>query len=120
MSDQTTHLDAGQLEQIRAELLQAAERLERSLKIGGRAARPVKLDQTSVGRLSRIDALQNQQMSQGLQARENARYAQVLEALRRLERDGYGRCTGCERPIPFERLLVFPETLRCAGCGSGG
>jgi DnaK suppressor protein len=120
MSEIPSPLTSEQREQIRAELLHALQRLERSLKISGRAARPVKLDQTSVGRLSRIDALQNQQMTQGLQARENARYAQVVEALQRLERGGFGVCGGCGQPIPFERLLVFPETLRCAACGGGG
>ncbi len=89
------------------------------MKSTRRAARPVKLDQTSVGRLSRIDALQNQQLTQGLQAREEAKYAQILEALASIERGTYGICTGCEQPIPFERLLIFPETLTCATCGGG-
>jgi DnaK suppressor protein len=67
--------------QIREELLRLAQRLERSRKITRRAARPVKLDQTAVGRLSRMDALQNQHLTKGLQAREEARHAQVMEAL---------------------------------------
>jgi DnaK suppressor protein len=104
---------------LEVELMRLLQRLERSLKITGRAARPVKLDQTSVGRLSRIDALQNQQLTRGLEARENARHAQILEALRRIEDGSYGVCAGCERPIPYERLLVFPETVRCAECGGG-
>jgi DnaK suppressor protein len=108
-----------QLDQIRAELERARQRLERSLKLTGRAARPVELDQTSVGRLSRMDALQNQHLTKGLEARESARYAQVQEALQRIEQGTYGVCAGCERSIPFERLLVFPETLRCAACGPG-
>jgi DnaK suppressor protein len=107
-----------QLEQLRDELLRARVKLERSMKISDRAARPVKLDQTSVGRLSRIDALQNQGITQGLQAREAARYAQVVEALQRIDQGIYGACTGCEQPIPFERLLIFPEVLTCAACGS--
>jgi DnaK suppressor protein len=117
MNEQRARLSAEQEEQIRDELLRLLKRLERSLKISVRAARPVTLDQTSVGRLSRIDALQNQQLTQGLQARENARYAQIAEALQRMERGTYGVCAGCEQPIPFERLMVFPETLRCSSCG---
>jgi DnaK suppressor protein len=117
MNEPRPHLTAEQEEQLHDELLRVLKRLERSLKISGRAARPVTLDQTSVGRLSRMDALQNQQMTQGLQARESARYAQIAEVLQRLERGTYGVCAGCEQPIPFERLLVFPETLRCSSCG---
>jgi DnaK suppressor protein len=112
-------LTPGQIDQLRDELLRALAKLERSMKISDRAARPVELDQTAVGRLSRIDALQNQGITQGLQAREAARYAQVTHALQRLEQGTYGRCTGCRQTIPFERLLVFPEALTCAACGAG-
>jgi DnaK suppressor protein len=117
MNDTPPALSPAQIEEIRAELLRMRSRLERSMKATRRAARPVKLDQTSVGRLSRIDALQNQSLTQGLEEREAARYAQIQEALRRLEQGEYGTCGGCARPIPFERLLVFPETLTCATCG---
>jgi DnaK suppressor protein len=119
MNERQSHLTPEQSAQIREELLRLSQRLERSRKTTGRAARPVKLDQTSVGRLSRIDALQNQQLTKGLQAREDARYALVQEGLLRLENGEFGLCAGCGEPIPFERLLVFPETLRCASCGSG-
>jgi DnaK suppressor protein len=119
MSQKRSTLDPQQIARIRDELERARQRLERSLKLTGRAARPVELDQTSVGRLSRMDALQNQHLTKGLEARESARYAQVQEALQRIEQGTYGVCAGCERSIPFERLLVFPETLRCAACGPG-
>lgn len=112
-------LTPAQVEEIRAELTRMLARIERSLKTTRRAARPVTLDQTSVGRLSRMDAIQNQSLTQGLEERETARAAQVREALRRLDAAEYGRCAGCERPIAFERLLVFPETLRCGVCGDG-
>jgi len=85
VAEQQSYLMAEQEEQIRDELLRLGRRLERSRRTTRKAARPVKLDQTSVGRLSRIDALQNQHLTKGLQAREEARYAQVEEGLRRLE-----------------------------------
>lgn len=109
-------LTPGQVEQVREELLRALAKIERSMKTTDRAARPVKLDQTSVGRLSRIDALQNQGLTQNLQERERAKHAQITEALRRIEEGSYGTCTGCGQPIQFERLLVFPEVLTCAAC----
>jgi DnaK suppressor protein len=101
---------------LREELERALSRLDRSMKTTRRAARPVKLDQTSVGRLSRIDALQNQSLTRGLQEREQIRVAQLREALRRLDAGTYGTCTGCADPIGFERLMLFPETLTCSGC----
>lgn len=56
------------------------------------ASKPVELDQTSVGRLSRIDARQNQQMSAGLFEREMARHEELLTALERIEKRTFGHC----------------------------
>jgi DnaK suppressor protein len=118
MSDDPT-LTPEQTEELRAELLRIRARLRRSMGISEEAARTVTLDQTSVGRLSRIDALQNQGITQGLQLREAARLAGVEEALARLDRGEYGRCPACGRAIPYERLLIFPEAAACAACAAG-
>lgn len=109
-------LSAEQIEQIQEELLRTLTRLERSMKISGQAARPVELDQSCVGRLSRIDAIQNQGLMQNLQEREKVQLAQVLAALRRIEEGRYGICGGCGKPIQPERLMVFPETRTCTPC----
>jgi DnaK suppressor protein len=108
-----------QREELRTELLRIRAQLHRSMGISEQAARRVTLDQTSVGRLSRIDALQNQGITQGLQVREAARLAGVEEALARLDRGEYGRCPACGGAIPYERLLIFPETATCAACAAG-
>ena len=111
------HLSAAQLDELREELLRAQRRLERSQRTSQQAARPVALDQSSVGRLSRIDAIQNQKMTLGLQERDAARGAPIADTLRRLEEGSYGRCGACGTPIPFARLLVFPEAVTCAAGG---
>lgn len=105
-----------QVEELRAELERAIAKLERSMKTTRRAARPVRLDQTSVGRLSRMDAIQNQSLTRGLQEREQARLATLTEALERLDAGSYGICNTCRSPIPFERLALFPETQTCSAC----
>lgn len=114
-----SHLSVDQLVELRAELERARTRLARSRRTTRDAARPVALDQTAVGRVSRIDAIQNQSMTRGLQERDHARAAHIEDALRRLDAGTYGRCAGCGQPIPYERLLVFPEAPACAGCGGG-
>jgi DnaK suppressor protein len=109
-------LSPQQLAELRAELDRQLERLRRSMKLTDEAMRTVELDQTAVGRLSRIDSLQNQSLSKGLHEREVARLGQILGALERVEKGTYGACTTCGGPIPFERLFVFPEAPECAGC----
>jgi len=117
MSD-SPHLSSAQLDELRVELERQLARLEKSMKVTDEAIRPVELDQTAVGRLSRMDSLQNQSLSKGLRDRELVRHSQIREALRRLASGTYGSCEGCGAPIPFERLFVFPEAPECAACAS--
>ena len=108
-----------QMGQIRDELLRALSRLERSMKITGSAARLSDLEQDTVGRLSRIDAIQNQGLTRSLEERERTQLTQIADALRRMEEGTYGACGGCGAPIPFERLLIYPETRACTACARG-
>jgi DnaK suppressor protein len=114
-----SHLSAGQFAELRAELERQLGKLRRSMRTTDRVMRPVQLDQTSVGRLSRIDNLQTQGLTAGLQAREQAKLGQINEALGRLEAGTYGACVVCGAPVAFERLLVFPEAPNCAACAGG-
>jgi DnaK suppressor protein len=107
-----------QLAELREELERELAQLERSLQMSQEAARPVALDQTAVGRLSRMDAIASQHMTKELQQRQESREGQILDALRRMASGSYdGRCTKCGAPIPFGRLLVMPEARTCAPCG---
>ena len=113
-----SHLTEAQLAEIQSELERVLTRLERSLRSTEEAARPVELDQTAVGRLSRMDSLQNQELTRTLKEREQARLSLLSDAFERLEAGRYGICTECAEAIDFQRLLVFPETPVCSGCGS--
>ncbi len=105
-----------QRDMIRDELLRSLTKLERSMKASGLTARPRDLEQDTVGRLSRVEALQSQGLTKTLAEREKAQLEQIVAALRRLEDGTYGSCNCCGGPIPVERLMVFPETLACSTC----
>ena len=87
------------------------------MTITDEALKTVELDQGAVGRLSRMDSLQNQSMAKGLRERESVRLAQIQDALRRLDAGRYGVCTECGTTVAAERLFVFPESGSCASCG---
>lgn len=89
------------------------------MKVTEEAARPVELDQTAVGRLSRMDAMQNQALTQNLREREQIRHALLTDALARMADGRYAVCAECGGAIAFERLFVFPEAPLCAACGAG-
>lgn len=101
---------------IRAELA--------ALAVGSAATeadrRPVELDQQSVGRLSRMDALQGQAMAAATEARRQARAVALRAALARLEAGDFGWCEGCGEPIPPARLAIDPCVTRCVACAGGG
>ena len=111
-----SHLSPDQLKELRAELERQLRRLQRSMEVTDQALSPVELDQTTVGRLSRMDSLQNQSLTRNLHEREEARLGRILAALQRLEADAYGRCLECDAELPFDRLFVFPEAPTCQAC----
>jgi DnaK suppressor protein len=77
----------------------------------------VELDQQSVGRVSRIDALQMQAMSQAVQRRRTARRVAIQQALKRIKKGDFGFCSECGEPIAPGRLDVVPTfaaSIRCA------
>jgi RNA polymerase-binding transcription factor len=77
---------------------------------------PVELDQQSVGRLSRMDAMQVQAMAQAVEARRRNSLRQIDAALKRLESDDYGYCVSCDEDIPVKRLEIDPAIDRCVSC----
>ncbi len=109
-------LTQDQRAELRAELESALAKLHRSMAVSEGAVKPVELDQTAVGRLSRMDSLQSQSLAKNLHERERIKLALILEALNRMDRGSYGICAGCGEPIPFGRLAIFPETPTCQGC----
>lgn len=104
------------LADLRAELERQVARLERSMLSSEEASQPVQLDQQAVGRLSRMDSMQNQHMSRNLHEREQARFAAVQAALDRMDTGIYGTCTGCGEAISEGRLFVVPEAEHCPAC----
>ncbi|MDJ0821450.1 MAG: TraR/DksA C4-type zinc finger protein [Paracoccaceae bacterium] len=78
----------------------------------------VTLDQQSVGRLSRQDALQSQAMAKATQARRDAQRRGLHAALTRLDAGDFGYCDDCGDAIAVKRLELDPTVTRCISCAS--
>lgn len=76
----------------------------------------VELDQQAVGRLSRMDALQNQAMAEAQKRRRQDQRRRIRAALSRLEDGEYGFCVDCGDEIEAQRLAVDPTLALCADC----
>ena len=80
------------------------------------ARKPVELDQQSVGRLSRMDAMQVQAMAQAVELRRKGRLQRIQAALKRLEEGEFGYCADCGEDIPMKRLAVDLTLTHCVDC----
>lgn len=99
-------------ERLRSELASLAE-----ASVEGRDQRdPVALDQQSVGRLSRMDAMQVQAMAQATERRRQTRMRAVQAALDRLESGDFGYCLRCGEEIAPKRLQADPTNTLCIAC----
>ncbi len=105
-------------ERIRVLIVGRLEELARSAPESDEQA-PVMLDQTSVGRLSRMDAMQRQAMAQETARRRSAEIAALRSALNRINDEEYGYCAECGDEIPVRRLEIDPTAVLCVACASG-
>lgn len=76
----------------------------------------VSLDQSCVGRLSRMDAMQAQAMNQAAQRRREHEMLRLRAALVRLEHEDYGYCEACDEPISEGRLMIDLSARFCIEC----
>ncbi len=109
-------MNTKEIESIRRALLQRKAELEEFGEASKAGSEVVELDQTRMGRLSRMDAMQAQQMSLELVRRSQLELRQVEGALRRLEQDDYGMCKDCGEAISIGRLQVNPSATSCINC----
>lgn len=108
------------VERFRAELARRRAELEQALTTSGRFSKPVELDQASVGRLSRMDAIQQQEMALAAQRRHGHELARIDAALKRIEAGDYGWCVQCDAEIPERRLALDPAAPLCVQCAGKG
>ncbi len=77
---------------------------------------PVGLDQASVGRLSRMDAMQQQAMALATERRRASALARIDAALSRMDAGEYGWCARCGEAVAPARLALDPATPACLAC----
>lgn len=97
------------LEAKRAELVELS-----TMSSGSRDT--VTLDQQSVGRLSRMDAMQGQAMAQEAERRRLLDIQRVDAALKRIASGDFGYCVQCDEPIAEKRLEIDPAASVCINC----
>ncbi len=115
-ADEPKDLSESQLAELHEDLMRLVSEVEELLTASEGSSKAVELDQSTVGRLSRMDALAGQQMSLASRRGLQLRLDQGRQALRRVEEGEFGLCCACGEPVGFRRLKVRPETPFCIRC----
>ena len=97
-----------------------ARRAELVALVSGAAASaaPVTLDPQVQGRLSRMDAMQGQEMARATIERRKLEISRIDAALGRMAAGEYGYCVACGEEIAERRLALDPAVARCTGCAA--
>ena len=111
-----SELNPNQIAVLKSALKQRRLDLEGQLESTTSNAKPVILDQQSVGRLSRMDAIQHQQMALANKKQSSNQLKLVDLALKRIEAGEFGLCSHCEEQIAFARLQAQPFAKLCLEC----
>ena len=114
-----SRMNEQETEEFRHILLDMLADLDRQDARGQEGQRTVTLDQQSVGRLSRMDAMQQQAMARATQTRRDQQKLRIHAALARIEDGEYGYCQTCGEDIPRKRLYLDPAAPSCIACARG-
>lgn len=79
------------------------------------SSKPISPD-NAIGRLSRMEAMLDQNMCKSNLRTSEMRLVRLLEALERSEHDRFGLCVQCDEEIPIGRLMLIPECIVCVQC----
>lgn len=104
------------LELARKRLAARQAELDDHSALSKEARNTVELDQQAVGRLSRMDAMQQQAMAEAQERTRKRDLHRIELALRRIREGDYGHCVECDREIPDGRLKIDPMAERCVNC----
>jgi len=105
-----------QINKFKKRLVEMRDELDSISTISADSRKPVELDQTSIGRLSRMDALQGQAMQLETERRRGVERQRIEAALLRIEDGEFGYCTVCDEDIALKRLENDPSVPNCIDC----
>lgn len=104
-----------QTEYYRAAIVSLIEQLEESKRYLDGETQPIE-PSVAIGRLSRMEALQEKSIQESMLRKGVARLEALRNALTRIDNGSYGVCLRCAQAIPIGRLEAIPEALVCVAC----
>lgn len=93
-------------------------RLKEELSIAKKDSNTTVTPDNAIGRISRVDAMQNRHISEASFQARKVRIERLKQSLLDVEEEDYGYCQACEEPIPMGRMKLIPEATLCVSCAS--
>ena len=101
---------------LKAAIIKKVEFAKEDIEEYKKFTQPVSPD-SAIGRISRIDAMMSNSVTEGALREAETRLQKLQLALETIDRDEFGICKKCGQDIPFERMKLMPESIHCVNCG---
>ena len=100
---------------IKKRILEELKKTEELILDYKESTKPIS-PENAIGRVSRMDAINNKSVVEAalLQSKKKLKQLRVIE--KKISIDNYGKCAKCNINIPFQRLIIRPESIFCVNC----
>jgi len=105
-------------DKIKGKIISCIASVEEEIGSLKESTKPIPPD-NAIGRLTRMDAIQGKSINEAVLRRAKIKLTMLENALGRVDDSNFGECGICEEPIPFQRMLLMPESTRCVECVTG-
>ncbi len=102
-------------EELKARLIAEKDRLSKHVSDLKELTKPI-APENAIGRVSRMDAINNKSVNEAALRKAEKKLKGITTALENINEKDFGLCKRCGREIPFQRLLIMPESTRCVIC----
>ncbi len=103
--------------ELKNKIIELLKKSEADLIEIQKMTQPVK-PENSLGRISRMDAINNKSVMEAAQRNKEAKIAKLKLAMLKIEDDDFGICKNCKNQIQSMRLMYLPESTLCIRCAS--
>ena len=110
-------MDERNIDEIKEKIVIEIEKTEKSIIEYKEITKPVEPD-CAIGRVSRMDAINNKSIAEAALRKAEEKLSNLKYVLTQVNKDDFGVCAKCKRPIPLGRILLMPQSRHCVNCAS--
>jgi len=110
-------MEAKEKEKLREKILERIAQSEKEIAHLEENTKPI-APENSIGRISRMDAINNKSVSEATLRSARQKISKLRIAITNINKEGFGSCENCKRPIQIARLMFMPESTKCIKCAN--